>query len=140
MQILYYCTNILSICFMYSSTFAIIETIFRQLSNYLCGSNDYGYTTLTQYALTFAWTPLFILHKNIGNSILRIFLFPVNVYSCELIGGSLIWYFFGYRVWCYYGYFAMFNGFITLSYLPYWIALGLIEDYVYHRYLIKLNN
>lgn len=127
--------KILFICMIYAIAFAFIETFFRQFINFIFDYDHYPYTTIEQFALTFNWTPLLLLHKKINNYFIRGILFPFNIYLCELIGGAILLYMFNIRVWHYRDTMALFNGFITLSYYPLWLLIYIIEDYIYHNIL-----
>lgn len=123
----------------YSFGFAIIETIFRQIDiKILKNKNFHDYTTLHQFFLTFSWTPIIIMHKKINNIYLRCFLYPINIYICEIIGGNILLYIFKFRAWYYKDRYALYNGMITLSYFPLWIILGYIEDKIYFGYIKKI--
>ncbi len=128
---------IISIAIIYAIGFGIIETITRQIDIYLFDITPiYSYTTFPQFLLTLTWTPIVLEHKKIKNNILRCILYPINIYICEIIGGNIILYIFNYRAWHYIDNYALFDGMITLSYYPLWIALYFIENFFYQKILL----
>jgi hypothetical protein len=131
--------NILAISSIYSVFFGILETSLRQFDiKILKKENLHNYTTLHQFFLTFAWSPIFFYHKKIKNKYVKYLLYPVNIYLCEIIGGNILLYVFDFRAWHYKDKFTLFNGMITLSYYPLWMFLGYVETKIYKKYIKKI--
>lgn len=131
--------NIFAISSLYSISFGILETSFRQFDvKILKKENLHNYTTLHQFFLTFAWSPIFFHHKKIKNKYIKYLLYPINIYLCEIIGGNILLHIFNFRAWHYNDKFALFNGMITLSYFPLWMCLGYFENKIYKLYIKKL--
>ena len=119
-------------CLIIAIGFAIIETIFRWY-------NDNGYTTLEQFIMNFFYAPVSIhgYRSAIKVPILRIIFFPLNVWVAELVMGSYLLYVHDRRVWIYQDEYALFNGFITLSFVLYWILLGSLVVLVFDHLLMR---
>ena len=106
-------------CFIFTIGYGLIETLYRQVTT---GDS----TTLGQCIITFLWTPMIIYHyRNINNKIVRIILFPFNVWLCELLFGSILLYGFNIRLWLYDDVLSYFNGLITIAFFGYWVSLGI---------------
>jgi hypothetical protein len=131
--------NIIFIAITYALGFAIIESIIRQIDIHILNLQPiHPYTTFPQFLLTMLWTPFILKHKNIQNKIFRYFLFPLNIYTCEIIGGNILLYFFNYRAWYYIDNLALFNGMITLQYFPVWMLLHFFEELFYVNIIFKI--
>jgi len=122
--------EILFDCLLVAIGFAVIETIFRWYS-------DGGMTTIEQFILNFFYTPISIhaYRKIIPHHIPRIICFPLNIWAAELIMGYYLLYAHDTRVWYYEDEYAYFDGFITLSFIFYWIFLGFLVHIVFDRVL-----
>lgn len=118
-------------CFIFSFSYATIETIYRLITSG-------NVTTVAQTAITFLWTPVILYHfEIIENNTIKILLFPINIWICELLFGNLLLYFFNYRAWYYNDELALINGTISLSFIHYWVSLGfLINNFLF---IIKNN-
>jgi hypothetical protein len=118
-------------CFIFSFSYAAIESIYRYYTNG-------NITTLAQTGITFLWTPIILYHfEFIENNTVKILLFPINIWTCEIIFGNLLLYFFNYRAWFYNDKLALLNGIISLSFTHYWIVLGILINFFL---LITQNN
>ena len=106
-------------CLIFTFSYAIIETVYRQ-------STSGKITTLGQTIMTFIWTPILVKHfQYIENQHIAIILFPINIWICELFLGYASLYLFNNRFWYYDDELALFNGLISLSFTHYWLGLGI---------------
>ncbi len=118
--------------------FAVIETFWRY---------PYSTTTIEQSLMNFFWAP-FLIHGyekiidryfllNIqGVRIVKVILFPFNVWIAEIVQGNYLLNIHGYRVWYYSDNLSMFDGHITLSYYFYWLFLGVIVYLVFYSSIL----
>ena len=106
--------------FLFTSMYAIIETVYRQI--------NYGrYTTLGQTLITFLWSPCIILHFWIFNDdFFSVLLFPFNIWLCEYIFGYLFLYYGNMRFWKYNDDLTFCDGIISFYFGGYWFLLGIV--------------
>ena len=106
--------------FLFTSMYAIIETVYRQI--------NYGrYTTIGQTVITFIWSPCIILHYWIfDDDFLSVLLFPFNIWLCEYIFGYLFLYYANMRFWKYNDNLTFCDGVISFYFGGYWFLLGIV--------------
>ena len=108
----------LGYCFIFTLSYGIIESVYRKLT-----SGEI--TTIGQSVITFLWTPVIVSYfDTIDNQYLSIGLFPLNIWSCELITGGLSLYIFNTRYWYYDDNLSCCKGLISFSFIPHWVLLG----------------
>lgn len=129
----------------YTFAYAIFETIFRLLKFYWTNDKQHKFTTREQLIITFIWSPVIdiLIFESVCLSAL---VFPFHVWVCEIIFGHYLWkYRSGKRVWYYDDKFALFNGYISLSYIVIWMLLGIIvhmyrQHIFQHLYVFLISN
>ncbi len=93
-----------------------------------------GHSTFAMWFLNLAYYRLGIVWwfsswNNDGWWLLRLLLFPFNVWFCEVIGGYYLERIWRTRAWHYSGTkYALFHGNIRLDYYPVWVLLGIIHE------------
>ncbi len=91
---------------------------------------QHGHTTLTQFILNLIIMPLLVYwyHRKIANHWTRILLFPIVLWICEIIQGTLLVLYYGHNpIWNYTGDYAYFGGMIRLDYVHWWLFCGILE-------------
>ena len=133
----------------YGVAFAVVEAMFRAL----CDNDEHGKLVFAPNwrhgHSTWAMLPgsmlggLYFLEPcyfycrpfadPAWNLALRLALWPVVIWAIELVWGAFLYYGCnGTRAWHYQGATARCNGFIKLSYYPYWLILGIaVEAWLY---------
>jgi len=80
------------------------------------------------------YTPilLFFYHALVPTAFLRVILYPINIWTLEVVAGYILIFIFGYNpAWEYFGKYAYFSGNIKLDYAVPWIILGLFVEIVF---------
>lgn len=108
-------------CLVVSFGFAIVESLYRLVTKGTL-------TTWEQFVMNLFYTPILIhqYKKLIKSYFIRVLCFPFNVWIAEIIMGAYLFYGHNHRVWHYTDSMALFNGFISLSFVHYWLILGII--------------
>ena len=115
----------------------------RSASAILSAVRRCGYTTAEMFVFNVLYYPVgTVWYWRVLQSHywLRLALFPVWVWIAELLGGGYLLFVWNRRAWDYrQSRFNMFDGLIRLDYLPVWIVLGVLHDFlffaVYTKYL-----
>ncbi len=115
-------------CVVFSLSFATLETIYRLIKNN-------STTTIGQTIITFVWSPIIITHYKLIPYPYSILLFPINVWSCEIVSGYFVLYLFNKRLWNYTGKYVYFNRMISLYWCWYWLFLGCVINQ-YFKYVL----
>jgi hypothetical protein len=100
-----------------------------------------GHSSFAQFWSNVIFTPLilFLYRDIVTNPILRVLLFPFNIWLLEIIEGYVIMFLFGKNVaWEYRGNDAYFHGNIKLGYTGPWIALGLVVELAWNPLILPL--
>ena len=140
-----------------AAVFACLEVVFtgvvdgvpplpparRSASAILSAVRRCGYTTAEMFVFNVLYYPVgTVWYWRVLQSHywLRLALFPVWVWIAELLGGGYLLFVWNRRAWDYrQSRFNMFDGLIRLDYLPVWIVLGVLHDFlffaVYTKYL-----
>eukprot|EP00698_Gefionella_okellyi_P004010 TRINITY_DN13719_c0_g1_i1.p1 TRINITY_DN13719_c0_g1~~TRINITY_DN13719_c0_g1_i1.p1 ORF type:complete len:201 (+),score=15.50 TRINITY_DN13719_c0_g1_i1:44-604(+) len=86
----------------------------------------HGHTTREQFFSLVFWTPIchFLYFHFVTNAYLRVLLFPINVWMCEICTGYYLAFVWQRRAWLYDDAWAYLHGNITLAYAPHWMGLG----------------
>ena len=104
-------------------------------------SGELGHSSYAQFWSNVIFTPLilFLYRAVVTHPILRVLLFPVNIWLLEIIEGYIIMFLFGRNVaWEYRGADAFFHGNIKLGYAAPWIALGLVVELAWESVILPL--
>lgn len=131
--------NLLKFSIIYAIAFAIYETLYRQITQaFELDNSDHKYTTVEQFIITFCWTPVILYHKKIESLSIRFLTFPLNIYLCELIFGSVLL-LYDIRAWHYTDDLSFFDGLISFKFYPVWVCIGFIEHilYIFTSLIIK---
>jgi len=135
-------------CLTMASVFAGIEFVFRAVTstnlpfrnrkNFFHQLYHQGHTTIEQYLVTFFSIP-FINDQYralLPSAMLRIALFPLNLWAIEIVAGYYLLKVWQRRAWFYEGPHAHCDGLITFAYWHHWLGLGVIHEvmcvYVYY--------
>ena len=121
----------------YAAGFSIIEFIFtsfhsadkdgKMKMNFPHINLANGHTTWPQFWCNTATLWLFIDYymQSIPSPIIRLVLFPINIWLLEVIEGYFLIFLYGRNVaWTYEGSDAFFSGNVKLSYWKYWLMLS----------------
>lgn len=122
-----------------SLLFVVIETIWTTIAHEDAVSGNVtirmpeglGHSSFAQFWANIIFTPMLIFGYRflVSNALLRILLFPINVWCLEIVEGYLIMFLFGRNVaWEYKGCDTFFHGNIKIQYLLPWIGLGLLVE------------
>ncbi|KAL6058974.1 Integral membrane protein [Balamuthia mandrillaris] len=86
-----------------------------------------GDTTWEQFWMNVFWNPIgtHLYRAMFSSVVVRLLLFPFNVWLAEILGGYFLSRVWKRRAWHYTGRWAFFDGNITLAYAPFWLLLGL---------------
>ncbi|KAL6063810.1 ARID domain-containing protein [Balamuthia mandrillaris] len=86
-----------------------------------------GDTTWEQFWMNVFWNPIgtHLYRAMFSSVVVRLLLFPFNVWLAEILGGYFLSRIWKRRAWHYTGRWAFFDGNITLAYAPFWLLLGL---------------
>ena len=140
-----------------AAVFALLETLFtglvdgaaalpprhRSATAIQSAMRRSGYTTVEMFFFNVFYYPIgTVWYWNVLQTHywLRIALFPAWVWIAELLGGGYLLFVWNRRAWDYrHARFSLFDGLIRLDYLPVWILLGVLHDFlffgVYMKYL-----
>ena len=132
-------------CVMSGAGFMLIEFFFRGVNTTLESSPPQrspaawiqsvlvnGWTTWAMFFVIAGWAPLAteIYFEVFPNPWVRVALYPLNAWLCELVTGAYMYYVWGgLRPWIYEDSWACVNGFITFSFVHYWAILGFLHNY-----------
>ena len=125
-----------------SITFILIETVWTTFAdeNQTTGvvtigwNGRLGHSSFAQFWSNIIFTPmlLFTFQYLVSNHILRIILFPFNIWWLEIIEGYTLMFLFGKNVaWEYRGSDAFCHGNIKLRYFLPWLVLGAIVEFAW---------
>lgn len=92
-----------------------------------------GHTTWEQFFMNvFIFGPINtdIYRSIIASPVLRIILFPINIWLSEFVVGMYLANIWGKRGWYYEGQWAFLDGTITLAYTHYWLLLAIANEWV----------
>jgi len=129
-------------CLFAALCFAIFEWTFRGLTNddppkrvlrerfSVTYIYKYGYTTWEQFWMNVFHVPVasFLYAQLVPDPMTRLLLFPLNVWTAEIVWGYFFMLAWRRRAWHYRDRFSFFHGNITLFYLPYWLLLGAMHE------------
>lgn len=116
-------------CCFISFTYALIETLSRQIRD-----DSLKHTTPGQTLITFVWAPFMLQHFSYFQTN-AVILFPFNIWTCEILFGNILDYHGCQRLWYYNDTFSLCNHTITLKYYLNWLILGKILQ----QYLLFFN-
>lgn len=100
---------------------------------------SFGHSSFAQFWANVLFAPmlLFWYRSLLPNNILRVVLFPLNVWWLEIVEGYIIMFFFGRNVaWEYRGQDALFHGNIKMQYAILWTGLGLLVELLWDPFLL----
>lgn len=130
--------------------FVVIETIWTTIAHEDPSTGDvfirfwngsFGHSSFAQFWVNVLFSPmlLFTFRSLVHNPMLRVLLFPLNVWWLEIVEGYLIMFLFGRNVaWEYRGRDAFFHGNIKIQYALPWMGLGLAVEVVFSRILLPV--
>lgn len=130
-------------------TFVVIETFWITITTEdadgtvrITGwTGHLGHSSYAQFWSNVIFTPLilFLYRHMITHAMLRVLLFPFNIWLLEIIEGYILMFLFGKNVaWEYRGADAYCHGNIKLSYALPWVALGLIVELAWDPLVLPL--
>jgi hypothetical protein len=94
-----------------------------------------GHTTWQQFYANILYTPILmdVYYYILADYwMLRVLLFPINIWLLEIIVGYVLIFLYGYNpAWVYYGKGALFSGNIKLPYAIYWLLFGGVLEIYY---------
>lgn len=104
-----------------------------------------GFTTFEQWWANVLYMPLLLflypelVSAYIGDSaVVRVLLFPLNVWLLEIVEGYGFMLIFGQNpAWSYEGSDAFFHGNIKLSHLPLWLLLGVLVEVGFQTVVVE---
>eukprot|EP01089_Gocevia_fonbrunei_P007253 TRINITY_DN1833_c0_g1_i1.p1 TRINITY_DN1833_c0_g1~~TRINITY_DN1833_c0_g1_i1.p1 ORF type:complete len:237 (-),score=15.62 TRINITY_DN1833_c0_g1_i1:63-677(-) len=124
--------------------FAVIEIVWRgtkktrQLKEPITIKNTLknGHTTWEQWFMMIVHAPFGtdLYFSVLSHPLLRLILFPLNVWIAELVWGAVFAYCWIRRPWYYTSPYARFDGLIRIDYWWVWLLLGLTHEFLFHSF------
>lgn len=104
-------------------------------------TGELGHSSYAQFWSNVIFTPLilFLYRAMVPNPVLRILLYPINIWLLEIVEGYIIMFLFGRNVaWEYRGADAYCHGNIKLGYTAPWVGLGMAVELAWEAALLPL--
>lgn len=130
-------------CFFGASCFSLIEFTFYTLTVELPNGDIVfrpfdkkcrkGHTTPHQWFANVLTLPFLLdaYFAYITSPWLRILLWPINIWTLEVVQGYSFIYLYGYNpAWMYFGSDALFHGNVKLGYWVFWLPMGVFMQYL----------
>jgi hypothetical protein len=100
-----------------------------------------GHSSFAQFWSNVIFTPLilFAYRSLLTSAVLRILLFPINIWCLEIVEGYIIMFIFGKNIaWEYRGPDSFFHGNIKLQYAVPWVGLGVVVELAWERVFLPV--
>jgi hypothetical protein len=100
-----------------------------------------GHSSFAQWWMNILYCPflIFFYREVITSQLLRVVLFPFNIWLLEIVQGYFLQYLFGTNpAWEYRGWDALFHNNIKLQYYPIWFPLGIVIEVLFNYDIVDM--